>query len=142
MLMLSLLPLADCQKLSVVAVSHVTNESDYTTSMPQTTNSNCGVSNTSVNCTSTTYGGNTQTNAIYRMNQVVNVNDGNTTTQYTLTRTARWRWNSTDALRDGDSFPAEIKGRHMFITCHKGGGNQGKSETLKYEILDIRAAAR
>jgi hypothetical protein len=42
-----------------------------------------------------------------------------------------------EIIREGVSFPAEIKGRHMFITAHKG-GNQGKKEILKYEILDVR----
>jgi hypothetical protein len=140
-MLLSLSFLADvhAQKITVVAVSHVTTESDYTTSTPGTANTNCSVYSTSVNCNTTSYGGNTRTNAVYRLNQVVNVREGDKVTQYTLTRTARWRWSSTDFLREGDSFPAEVKGKHMFITCHKG-GNQGKKETLKYEILDIRPA--
>ena len=57
--------------------------------------------------------------------------------QYTLSRTARWVWNSMDWLTDGDSFPAEIKGKHMYISSRKG-GNLGKKETLKYDMLDIR----
>jgi hypothetical protein len=128
---------ADAQKLTVLAVSHRTNESDYTITTPQTSNTNCNAYGTSVNCNTTSYGGNTQTGAVYRLNQVVTANEGGKVTRYELTRTARWRWNSTDYLREGDSFSAEIKGKNMYITSHKG-GNQGKKEVLKYQILDIR----
>jgi len=124
---------ASAQMLTVVAVSHNTREFDYTTSTPQTSNTNCTGNDTSVNCSTTTYGGQTQTNAVYRLNEIVTSNG----IRYVLTRTARWRWSSLDWLTDGESFPAEIKGKHMYITCHKG-GNQGKKETIKYEILDIR----
>lgn len=125
---------AKAQSLTVVAVSHHTQESDYTTTTPMTSNTGCKANYSSVDCTTTTSGGDTQTNAIYRLNQVV-VSNG---IRYTLTRTARWRWSSLDSLEDGESFPAEIKGKHMFVTCHRG-GNQGKKETIKYEILDIRS---
>lgn len=73
-----------------------------------------------------------RTNAVYRFTEVVTANG----LTYTLSRTARWRWNSMDWLTDGESFPAEIKG-HMFITARKG-GNQGKKEIFKYDIADIR----
>jgi hypothetical protein len=56
---------------------------------------------------------------------------------YTLQRSARWVWQNTDFLNDGESFEAKIKGKSMFIMCRRG-GNQGKKETLKYQILDIR----
>lgn len=128
---------AHAQMLTVVAVSHKTDEFDYTTTTPQSSNTNCDVYDTSVNCNTTRYGGGTQTNAVYRLRQVVTSNEGGKVIQYTLTRTARWRWSSTDWLTEGDSFPAEIKGRNMYITCRKG-GNQGKKETLKYQVLDIR----
>jgi hypothetical protein len=121
------------QKLTVTAVAHNTRESDYTYTTPRNSNTNCTDSGTSVNCNTTSYGGQTQTNAVYTLNQIVIANG----IQYKLTRTARWRWSSTDWLTDGDSFPAEIKGKHMYITARKG-GNQGKQETLKYDILDIR----
>jgi hypothetical protein len=42
-----------------------------------------------------------------------------------------------DYLNDGETFPAEIKGKHMFITCRRG-GNQGKEEKIKFDIMDIR----
>ena len=44
-----------------------------------------------------------------------------------------------DYLTDGDSYAAEIKGKHMFVTGRRG-GNQGKQEKIKYDILDIRPA--
>ncbi len=127
------------QKMTIVAVSHHTDERDYTTTTPSNSNTNCTGTNSSINCNTTSYGGGTQTNAVYKLTQVVTANEDGKVTKYTLTRTARWRWNSLDWLTDGDSFPAEIKGKHMFITCRKG-GNQGKKETLKYDILDIRPA--
>ncbi len=123
----------DSQKLTVVAISHDTKESDYTVTTPRTSNTNCSANDTSVNCTTTSYGGNTQNKAVYRLTEVVTSNG----TQCTLTRTARWVWRSLDWLTDGESFPAEINGKHMFATCRRG-GNQGMKETIKYDILDIR----
>jgi hypothetical protein len=131
--------LASAQKLTVLAVSHSRSQNDYTITTPQTTNTNCNVYPNSADCTSTTYGGGTQNKAVYRFIEVVTSTDGGNVTQYTLSRTVRWVWNSMDWLSDGDSFPAEIKGKHMFITYRRG-GNQGKKETLKYDILDIRPA--
>jgi hypothetical protein len=127
------------QSLTVVAVSHHTDERDYTTTTPANSNTNCTGTDSSINCNTTSYGGGAQTNAVYRLTQVVTANEGGTVTKYTLTRTARWRWSSLDWLTDGESFQAEIKGKHMYISCRKG-GNQGKKETLKYDILDIRPA--
>jgi hypothetical protein len=138
-LVLLVAPLASAQKLTVVAVSHSVNERGYTITTPQTTNTNCDLYPNSVNCSSTTYGGETQNKAVYHFIEIVTSGDGGRVTQYTLSRTARWVWNSMDWLNDGESFPAEIKGKHMFITCRRG-GNQGKKETLKYDILDIRPA--
>jgi len=131
--------LATAQKLTVLAVSHSRNERAYTITTPQTTNTNCNLYPDSANCTSTTYGGGSQNKAVYRFVEVVTSDDGGKVTQYTLSRTVRWVWNSMDWLNDGESFPAEIKGKHMFITCRRG-GNQGKKERLKYDILDIRPA--
>jgi hypothetical protein len=132
-------PLANAQKLTVLAVSHSRSENDYTVATPQTTNTNCNLYPNSANCTSTTYGGGTQHKAVYRFIEIVTSSEGGNVTQYTLSRTVRWVWNSMDWLSDGDSFPAEIKGKHMFITSRRG-GNQGKEEKLKYDILDIRPA--
>jgi hypothetical protein len=139
LLVLGLPGAAYAQKLTVVAVAHNTQERDYTTTTPQQSNTNCTGTDTSVNCNTTTYGGGTQTHAPYRLTQVVTANENGQTIRYTLSRTARWRWSSLDWLNDGESFPAEIKGKHMYITCRRG-GNQGKKETLKYDILDIRPA--
>jgi hypothetical protein len=127
------------RKLTVLALSHSRSERDYTITTPQTTNTNCDISPDSAYCRSTTYGGGSQNGAVYRFVEVVTAKEGGTVIRYTLSRTARWVWNSMDWLIDGDSFPAEIKGRHMFITARRG-GNQGKKETLKYEIVDIRPA--
>lgn len=124
---------AQRDELTVVAMSHHTQESDYTTSTPVTSNTGCTANYSNVNCTTTSYGGETQTHAVYRLNEVV-ISNG---IRYTLARTARWRWSSLDWLQDGESFPAEIKGKHMYITCRRG-GNQGKKETIKYDIMDIR----
>jgi len=126
------------RKLTVVAASHQTNESDYTTSTPQSYNTNCNVYNTSIHCNTSSHGGGTQTHAVYHLQQVVTSNEGGQKVRYVLTRTARWRWSSTDWLSEGESFSAEIKGKHMYISCRKG-GNQGKEEILKYDILDIRS---
>jgi hypothetical protein len=134
-LVLLVAPIASAQKLTVVTVSHSRDERGYTITTPQTTNTNCDLYPNSVNCTSTTYGGGTQNKAVYRFFEVVTSSDG--VTRYTLSRTVRWVWNSMDWLNDGESFPAEVKGKHMFITCRRG-GNQGKKEVLKYDILDIR----
>jgi hypothetical protein len=130
---------AQAQKLTVLAVSHSRHESDYTYTTPQTTNTNCNLYPNSVNCSSTTTGGQTQNKAVYTFIEIVTSNEDGKVTQYTLSRKARWVWSSMDWLNDGDSFPAEIKGKHMFITSRRG-GNQGKVETLKFDILDIRPA--
>jgi hypothetical protein len=112
------------RKLTVTALSHSTSERAYTVTTPQTTNTNCGGS---------------QNRAIYFFRQVVIANEGGSVTQYTLSRTARWIWSSMDWLNDGERFHAEITGRHMFITVRRG-GNQGKKEVLKFDIVDIRPA--
>jgi hypothetical protein len=138
-LVLLVAPVASAQKLTVVTVSHSVNERGYTITTPQTTNTNCDLYPNSVNCSSITYGGETQNKAVYHFIEVVTSSDEGRVTQYTLSRTARWVWNSMDWLNDGESFPAEIKGKHMFISCRRG-GNQGKKETLKYDIPDIRPA--
>jgi hypothetical protein len=128
---------ANARKLTVLTVSHSRSERDFTVTTPQTTNTNCDLYPNSVNCRSTTYGGGSENRAVYRFVEVVTSNESGKVTQYTLARTARWVWNSTDWLNDGESFPAEIKGKQMFITCRRG-GNQGKKEILKYDIVDIR----
>ena len=129
--------LVNAQKLTVLAVSHSRSENDYTVTTPQTTNTNCSLYPNSVNCNSTTSGGQTQNKAVYRFVEVVTSSENGKVIQYTLSRTVRWVWNSMDWLNDGDSFPAEIKGKHMFITYCRG-GNQGKKEKLKFDIMDIR----
>jgi hypothetical protein len=125
------------RKLTVRAVSHSTSERDFTVTTPLTTNTNCDLYPNSVNCRSTSYGGGSQNKAVYFFLEVVTANDGGKVTQYTLSRRARWIWNSMDWLDDGVSFSGEIKGKHMFITGRRG-GNQGKKEILKYDIVDIR----
>jgi len=124
-------PVAHAQKLTVTTVSHHTQEYNYTSPTQSDTNCKVGAWDT-VNCDTTSYGG--ATRAIYTFTEVVRSTEG---IQYKLSRTARWRWSSTDSLEDGESFEAEIKGKHMYINCRRG-GNQGKKETLKYDILDIR----
>jgi hypothetical protein len=131
--------LASAQSLTVLAISHSTRENDYIITTPQTTNTNCNLYPNSANCTSTTYGGGSQRKAVYRFMEVVTSSEDGKVTQYKLSRTARWVWNSMDWLTDGDSFPAEIKGKHMFITCRRE-GNQGKKIIMKYDVLDIRPA--
>ena len=128
---------AQPRKLTVLAVSHSTSENVYTVTTPQTTNTNCNLYPNSLNCSSTTSGGGSQNKAVYRFLQAVTSTDGGRVTRYTLSRTARWIWNSMTWPNDGETFAAEIKGKHMFITCRRG-GNQGKKEILKYDILDIR----
>jgi hypothetical protein len=137
--LLAVSTVADAQKLTVRAVSHSQSERDYTVTTPQTTNTNCSATDTSANCTSTTYGGGTQNKAVYRFTQIVTTDEGGKTIQYTLSRTARWVWSQMDYLTDGDSYAAEIKGKHMFVAGRRG-GNQGKQEKIKYDILDIRPA--
>ena len=125
------------QKLTVIAVSHSVDESDYTTKVPETSNTNCNIYTSTVNCNTTQYGGGTRTNAVYRFKEIVTHDDGGQIIQYTLARTARWRWSTMDHLEPGSAFEAEIKDKHMYVTAHRG-GNQGKKETMKYDILDIR----
>jgi hypothetical protein len=125
------------RKLTVLAVSHSMSERDFTVTTPQTTNTNCDLYPDSVTCRSTSYGGGSQRKAVYRFVEVVTANEGGTVTQYSLSRIARWIWSSLDWLHDGESFAAEIKGKQMFITSRRG-GNQGKKEILKYDIVDIR----
>ncbi len=127
----------DMRKLTVLTLSHSTSERHYTVMTPQTTNTNCDLYPNSVNFRSTSYGGGSQNRAVYRFTEVVTASEFGKVTQYTLSRTARWLWNSLDWLNDGESFPAEIKGKHMFITVRRG-GNQGKKEILNFDIVDIR----
>jgi hypothetical protein len=127
----------NARKLTVLAVSHSTSERAFTVTTPQTTNTNCDLYPNSVNCRSTSYGGGSQNRAIYFFTEVVTANEGGRVTQYTLSRTARWVWSSMSRLKDGETFPAEIKGKQMSITTRRG-GNQGKKEILKYDIVDIR----
>ena len=137
--LLLLMPaLVHAQKLIVTTVSHEIAENAYTITTPQTTNTNCNLYPNSADCTSTTYGGGTQKKAIYYFREIVTSKDNGKVIQYTLTRTARWVWSSMDWLNDGETFPAEIKGKHMSITCRRG-GNQGKKIQIKYDILDIRS---
>jgi hypothetical protein len=131
--------LANAQKLTVLTVSHAMGQRNFTATSPQTTNTNCSLYPNSAYCNSTTTGGETENKAVYRFVEVVTSNEGEKVTQYTLSRTARWVWSKMDWLNDGEHFPAEIKGKHMVITCLRG-GNQGKKVTLKYDILDIRPA--
>lgn len=125
------------RKLTVLALSHSTSERDFSVAAPQTTNTNCDLYPNSVNCRSTTYGGGSQERAVYFFSEVVSSNESGKAIRYTLSRTARYTWNSMDWLRDGESFPAEIRGKKMLITARRG-GNQGKKEILKYDIVDIR----
>jgi hypothetical protein len=127
---------AEEMELRVRTVSHQIDRFGYTISTPETSNANCNVYGNNVNCHSTTYGGGTQQKAVYRMTEVVIGNN----MRYTLQRTARWAWQNTDFLNDGETFDAKIKGKSMFITCRRG-GNQGKQESIKYEVLDIRPVA-
>jgi hypothetical protein len=117
------------QLLTVLAISHSAQESDYI--IPGQTNTNRSTYGNSVNCNTTEIP--TRNGAVYRFTQVVTANG----LTYTLSRTARWRWSSMAWLVSGETFPAEINGKKMTITAHRG-GNQGKKETLKYDILDIR----
>jgi hypothetical protein len=133
----SILTAGGARKLRVRAVSHSRSERDFTVTTPQTTDTNCDLYPNSVSCRSTSYGGASQQRAVYRFVEIVTSSEGGQTTQYTLWRTARWIWNSTDWLSDGESFSAEIKGKQMSITCRRG-GNQGKKEVLKFDIVDIR----
>jgi hypothetical protein len=136
-LLLFISTLGDAQELTVLTVSHSREERGYTITTPQTTNTDCSLYPNSVNCTSTTYGGGSQNKAVYHCIEVVTSHDGGKVTRYTLARTVRWVWGSMDWLTDGETFPAEIKGKHMFITYRRG-GNQGKQGKLKYDIMDIR----
>ena len=126
--LLGILPI-HAQHLSLVAVSHNIGEYDYNYTTPGT--SSCNIYSTSVYCTDSP--AQMHTGAVYRFTEVVVANG----MRYTLTRTARWVWNSMTHLNDGETFAAEIKGKHMYITSYRG-GNQGKRERIKYDILDIR----
>jgi hypothetical protein len=125
------------QKLTVRTVSHSRREFDFTLKTPQTTDTDCALYPGSLNCHSTSYGGESQTRAVYRFTEIVTSTVGGSVTRYTLSRTVRWAWNSLDWLNDGELFPAEIRGKHMFVTYRRG-GNQGKKHVLRYDILDIR----
>jgi hypothetical protein len=52
--------------------------------------------------------------------------------------TARWIWSGCTNLRDGDTFPATIRGNQMILEAHRG-GNQGKLIHARYRIMDIRS---
>src|ERR1700733_14791095 len=97
------------EDLRITTVSHHTDTFGYTINTPASSNTNCNVYDTNVNCNTTSYSGGTQEKAVYRMTEVVTAN-GQT---YTLQRTARWVWQNTDFLNDGESFEAKIKGKTM-----------------------------
>lgn len=59
---------------------------------------------------------------------------------FTLRCTARWYGSSCSWLEPGITFTAEVKGRDMWITGHRG-GNMGKEVHAKYEMLDRRGLA-
>jgi hypothetical protein len=56
---------------------------------------------------------------------------------YTVRCTASWFGSSCTWLVPGETFSAEVKGRDMWITAHKG-GNLGKEIHAKYQMLDRR----
>jgi hypothetical protein len=56
---------------------------------------------------------------------------------YTVRCTASWFGSSCSWLVPGETFSAEVKGRDMWITAHKG-GNLGKEIHAKYQMLDRR----
>lgn len=124
---------AQAQKLAVTTVSHKIEESDYTYRQPAQYSDYCTIYSNAVWCTGTATSEHLEQYATYRFTEIVIANH----MQYTLSRTARWRWSNMDWIRDGDTFQAEIKGRNMYITYRRG-GNQGKLHTMKYEVLDIR----
>lgn len=118
------------QKLSIVAISNHMSVYDYTLHNPRT-DTHCNVYGSSANCTSET----TQpiVHHQYTFTQVVRSTEEGTVTFYTLSRTATWVWDKTDTLIDGNTYSAEIKGKHMYITCRKS-GNRDKEETIKFDI--------
>lgn len=118
------------ETMMVTAVQSAWSANTWTTSSG--VNSSCWNTKNGVSCSSSSYGGDQK--AIYHFQQVVRGNDGNT---YTLGRTASWAWSNTSQLEAGETFPAVIKGKNMYITGRQG-GNQGRKVTLKYTILDIR----
>lgn len=128
---------AQDRTLLVTAGPHDLRESDFNVTSPSETNTNCNIYTSQINCQSTTDGGKTQTRAVYFLHQLVTSNE-NGCTVYTLAKTARWVWQHVpDWLNEGEMFPAEVKGKQMFVTAFKG-GNQGKKVTLKYDIADMR----
>ncbi len=125
------------QQLTVVAVSHQTDEYDYTITTPQNSNTNCSVNDSSVNCNTTSYGGGTQAHAFVPLVSSCHVKRSWAVDSIQTDKNGKMALELTDWLTEGEPFPAEIKDKHMYITCRRG-GNQGKKETLKYDILDIR----
>jgi hypothetical protein len=130
----------------VTTVSHYTSVYHYTVNTPSTSTTQSQANATcsdpggtgTVNCSgssnaeTTTYPGQTMEKAVYTYTEMVNVN-GQT---YTLQRVARWAWSNTDEIPDGQQFDAIIK-KHDLTIIGQHGGNQGKTEKLKFKILNI-----
>lgn len=104
----------------VKAISHTSETID------RGSHTYCAPAGTAVNCTNRNL-------IMIVVNQVVEL-DG---MKYTLECRAKWIWNTCLTLDDGETFPAQIKGKTMIVEGHYK-GNQGKIIHEKFQILDIR----
>jgi hypothetical protein len=91
--------------------------------------------NTNVNCTTVTTPPEVRpfTIAWLEVYNLVEVN----ALAYTIRCTASWFGSACTPLKQGDTFPAEVKDTTMWITNRRG-GNMGKEMRTKFVILDVR----
>ncbi len=111
----------NAQKVTVHTWSHRVFEHDYAVTTPLQTKTECQVlpdppgiptyTAPRVTCNSTTYGGGSQTKAIFDFIEIVTAKDeSGEVMQYTLARTARWMWSSDGMARRWSRLPSADQG--------------------------------
>lgn len=135
----------DARTLQVVALSYESqvNERTSTYVTPGTSSTNCTGSGTTIGST-TTGSANCDTTSTPAQTHVINARTVDVTNfveadgqRYKITCRASWVGSSCSPLNQGDTFPAKIEGKTMWIFGRRG-GNQGKEVKIKNRILDIR----
>ena len=123
--------------ITVVAVGGEKSFEDRSMSFvkPGTSNSNCSVLGSSVNCNTTSTPATTQTINAGTLHVISFVETE--THRLKLYCSASWRFSNCNNLIVGEKFKAQIDGTKVLIQARRG-GNMGKKVTLKFQLLDMR----
>jgi hypothetical protein len=129
----------DKESLTVRAIAHTSQISEQTSTYTTRgrSNTSCSGTGTTINCETTSTPARMHEVTSSTM-EVVNFVEANGL-RYTISCRASWVGSNCAPLIDGDVFRAEIDGKTMWVTSHKG-GNQGKEVRIKNRLLDIRPA--